>query len=164
VLLVAWTAIVWQIAPFALTVSRAQSPQAPAPQVPPQGPGTAPNPNAPPLPPSPQCTPPAILAAIPSASGSGRFTNPFTGRFEFTTLAVCVLAVAPEGDCPTGSVALSVPGASRNICVVPAACPSGYALTSTWCCPSGQATSQGLCCPPGQSPQPNGLCGSAHAQ
>src|ERR1700728_5440861 len=77
-LLVAWAAIVWQIAPFAPTASRAQSPQAPVdtPQAPPQE--AAPNAGAPPLPssPQPQCSPQGMLAALPANLGSGSVSNP----------------------------------------------------------------------------------------
>jgi hypothetical protein len=165
-LLVAWAAIVWQIAPFAPTASRAQSPQAPVdtPQAPPQE--AAPNAGAPPLPssPQPQCSPQGMLAALPANLGSGSVSNPFTGEILSTPLAICVLRQVPQGDCPAGSTAMSVPGAKGNVCVMPATCASGYALTGTGCCPSDRATPQGLCCPPGQSPQPNGLCGSAPDQ
>jgi len=147
-LFVAAATIIWQIAPFAPTVACAQAPQAPADE------STV-------SPPSPQCPPPTTLAALPGTSGSARFSNPFTGRLESATLAVCVLPVAPQGDCPNGSVALSLPGAKGAICILPAVCPTGYALTGTWCCLAHQATSQGFCCPPGHSPQPNGLCGPA---
>lgn len=139
IVLVACAAIVWQIAPFA----RAQSPVAEASI------------------PQPQCPPSATLAALPANAGSGRVSNPFTGEPLSTPLGLCVLRFKPQGDCPAGSAALSVPGVAGSVCVMPAACPAGYALTSTWCCPASQATTQGLCCPPGQSPQANGLCSRA---
>jgi hypothetical protein len=143
---VAMAAVIWQMTPFAPTTAWAQSPPAPVAQS-----------N---VPPQPQCPPSAILAALPAMMGSGRVSNPFTGELLSTTLAVCVLNLKPQGDCPAGSAVLAVPGAPSSLCVVPAACSSGYALASTGCCPTGQVTSQGFCCPPGQSPQPNGLCGA----